>query len=197
MPESQQSTASYLAIGRIIAPHGIRGEVKVEVMTDFPERFKPGARAFLGVSNDDSSARPVKISAARPHKGGFLVKLDVIPDRNAAELVRDRYLLIPEAEAMPLGDHENYLHDLIGLRVETTDGQLLGELMEVLFTKANDVYVVRGPDGEVLLPAIRDVVLQVDLAARCMVVAIPEGLFADAIPETEQIQEAGDASYGE
>lgn len=187
MPESKQTAPSYLAIGRIIAPHGIRGEVKVEVLTDFPERFKPGSRALLGAGSEDPEARPVKIVAARPHKGGLLVKLDIVPDRNAAELVRDRYLLIPEAEAMPLGDHENYLHDLVGLQVETTDGQLLGELREVLFTKANDVYVVRGPDGEVLLPAIRDVVLRVDLPARRMIVALPEGLLADALPEDDLI----------
>ena len=77
---------------------------------------------------------------------------------------------------MPLGEHENYVHDLIGLQVETTDGEALGELTEILFTRANDVYVVRGPGGEVLLPALRDVVLQVDLAARKMAVALPEGL---------------------
>jgi 16S rRNA processing protein RimM len=185
MPESTQTPTGYLAIGRIIAPHGIRGEVKVELMTDFPERFKAGARAFLGTGTDDPDARPVKIVAARPHKGGFLVKLDAVPDRNAAELVRDRYLLIPAADAMPLGEHENYLHDLVGLQVMTANGQDLGQLREVLFTKANDVYVVRGPAGEVLLPAIRDVVLQVDVPARRMVVALPEGLLDDADPETE------------
>jgi len=186
MPESPQTTNGYLAIGRIIAPHGIRGEVKVEVLTDFPERFKPGAHVFLGAGTEDPEARPAKIVAARPHKGGFLVKLDIVPDRNAAELVRNRYLLIPAADAMPLGEHENYLHDLIGLQVETTDGQHLGELREVLFTNANDVYVVRGPAGEVLLPAIRDVVLQVDLSTRRMVVALPEGLLDPAEPETDR-----------
>jgi 16S rRNA processing protein RimM len=186
MPESQQTTNGYLAIGRIIAPHGIRGEVKVEVLTDFPERFKPGAHVFLGAGTEDPEARPARIAAARPHKGGFLVKLDSVPDRNAAELMRNRYLLIPAADAMPLGEHENYLHDLIGLEVETTDGQHLGELREVLFTNANDVYVVRSPAGEVLLPAIRDVVLQVDLSARRMVVALPEGLLGAAEPETDR-----------
>jgi 16S rRNA processing protein RimM len=185
MPEPKQVTAEYLAIGRISSPHGIRGEVKVEVMTDFPERFKPGSTAFLGAGSVDPAVRPVKIVASRPHKGGLLVKLDVIPDRNAAELVRDQYLLIPEADAMPLGDHENYLHDLIGLQVVTDDGQSLGELQEVLFTKANDVYVVRSPAGEVLLPAIRDVVLKVDLIARRMVVTVPEGLLADTSPEPD------------
>ena len=185
MPESPQTTNAYLAIGRIIAPHGIRGEVKVEVLTDFPERFKPGAHVFLGAGTEDPAARPAKIAAARPHKSGFLVKLDVVPDRNAAELVRNRYLLIPAADAMPLGEHENYLHDLMGLEVETTDGQHLGELREVLFTNANDVYVVRGPAGEVLLPALRDVVLQVDLSAQRMVVALPEGLLDAAEPEAD------------
>ncbi len=187
MPGSKQAAANYLAIGRIIAPHGIRGEVKVEALTDFPERFKAGSNAFLGAGTEDPAARPVKISAARPHKGGFLVKLDSVPDRNAAELLRGRYLLIPAADAMPLGEHENYLHDLIGLQVATVDGRDLGELREVLFTNANDVYVVRGPAGEVLLPAIRDVVLQVDLSARRMVVALPEGLFDDAVPETDEV----------
>ena len=186
MPESPQVTNGYMAIGRIIAPHGIRGEIKVEVLTDFPERFKPGTHVSLGAGTEDPEARPAKIAAARPHKGGFLVKLDIVPDRNAAELVRNRYLLIPAADAMPLGEHENYLHDLIGLEVETTDGQHLGELREVLFTNANDVYVVCGPAGEVLLPAIRDVVLQVDLPARRMVVALPEGLLDAAEPETDR-----------
>ena len=191
MPEAKQSAPSYLAVGRIIAPHGIRGEVKVEVLTDFPERFKPGFHAFLGVGSEDPAARPVKIVAVRPHKGGLLVKLDIVPDRTAAELVRDRYLLIPEAEAMPLGDHENYLHDLIGLQVATTDGRLLGTLTEVLFTKANDVYVLSGPEGEMLLPAIRDVVLQVDVPARRMVVTLPEGLLTEADLETDEVEEQG------
>jgi 16S rRNA processing protein RimM len=186
MPESPQTISGYLAIGRIIAPHGIRGEVKVEVLTDFPERFKPGVHVFLGAGTEDPEARPAKMAAARPHKGGFLVKLDIVPDRNAAELVRNRYLLIPAADAMPLGAHENYLHDLIGLKVETIDGQHLGELREVLFTNANDVYVVRGPAGEVLLPAIRDVVLRVDVPARRMVVALPEGLLDAAELETDR-----------
>lgn len=185
MAESKQPAVSYLAIGRISAAHGIRGEVKVEVLTDFPERYKPGARVYLGVGTEDPEARPVRIGAARPHKGALLVKLDRVPDRNAAELLRDQYLLIPEAEAMPLGDHENYLHDLIGLQVETADGQHLGTLQEILITKANDVYVVAGPGGEILLPALRDVILRVDLSARRMTVAVPEGLLADAEPRLE------------
>ena len=176
MPDNKRVAAGYLAIGRITGAHGIRGEVKVESLTDFPQRFTPGHRVYLGAGPDDAGARPAAITAARPHKGAMLVKLDVVPDRNAAELLRDRYLLIPEAEAMPLGEHENYAHDLVGLRVETEAGEVLGELTEILFTRANDVYVVTGPGGEVLVPALRNVVLAVDLPAHRMVVALPAGL---------------------
>jgi 16S rRNA processing protein RimM len=97
-----------------------------------------------------------------------------------AEALRDQYLLIPEADAMPLGEHENYAHDLIGLEVVTADGVTLGRMSEILFTPANDVYIVRGPRGEVLIPATRDVVLSVDLPSARMTVALPEGLLAPA-----------------
>jgi 16S rRNA processing protein RimM len=173
VPERAQKTPSYLAIGFIVGPHGVRGEVKVSVMTDFPERFRPGALVYLGTPDE---AVPVEIESARPHKGFMLVKLTLASDRNAAELLRDRLLLIPEAEAMPLGQHENYAHDLIGLVVETTEAVVLGRLAEILFTRANDVYVVQGPTGEVLVPALRDVVRSVDLVAGKMIVALPEGL---------------------
>jgi 16S rRNA processing protein RimM len=145
----------------------------VSRLTDFPERFRSGAWVYLGSPDE---AVPVEIEAARPHKGFMLVKLTSVPDRNAAELLRDRFLLIPEAEAMPLGEHENYAHDLIGLAVETTDGRSLGRLTEILFTKANDVYVVQGPSGEVLIPALQSIVRRVDLVTGQMVVALPAGL---------------------
>lgn len=167
----------YLAVGQIVGPHGIRGEVKVDVMTDFPERYRPGTTLYLGEATDDQAAIPVRIAASRPHQGRMLVKLASVADRNDAELLRGLYLLIPDREAMPLGEHENYVHDLIGLRVETEAGEALGELVEILFTPANDVYIVRGPQGEVLVPALRDVVLSVDLVARLMRVALPDGLF--------------------
>lgn len=183
MTSDQRVRAAYLAVGRITGPHGIRGEVKVESMTDFPERFARGSRVYLGSGTDDLAARPVEIMAARQHRGVMLVKLNIVPDRNVAETLRGQYLLIPEAEAMPLGEHENYAHDLIGLRVETTTGEVLGELKEIVFTRANDVYVVEGPSGEVLVPALRDVVLEVNLPARKMTVALPAGLRGPESPD--------------
>jgi 16S rRNA processing protein RimM len=165
--------ANYLAIGRITGAHGIRGEVKVEVLTDYPERFQAGARVLLGTERE---AEPVEIETARPHQEAMLVKLGSVPDRNAAELLRGQLLLIPADEAMPLGENENYVHDLIGLVVETTEGRELGKLTEVLYTGANDVYVVAGPSGEILIPALREVILTVNLSEGRMVVSLPEGL---------------------
>lgn len=176
-PTKGSASQGYLAVGNIVGVHGIRGEVKVELLTDYPERFSPGATVYFG---PESLARPVRIEAARPHKGMMLVKFAGVPDRNAAELLRDTVLLIPEEQAMPLGEGENYAHDLIGLQVETTDGRVLGKLAEILYTGANDVYVVNRPGAEVLIPALNHVVITVDLEAGRMLVQLPEGLEAPA-----------------
>lgn len=170
----ERETGGYLAVGRITGAHGIRGEVKVEVLTDYPERFRPGAQLFLG---SEAEAQPVRVAAMRPHHEMLLVKLDAVPDRTTAETLMGQLLLIPEAEAMPLGEDENYAHDLLGLSVETKEGRDLGKVTDVLATGANDVYVVRGAEGkELLIPALRAVVLRVDLATGRMLVDLPEGL---------------------
>ncbi len=129
---------------------------------------------------------PVEIAAARPHQGRWLVQFGQVNDRDAAEALREQYVLIPEADIMPLGEHENYAHDLIGLDVVTTDGVALGKLVEILFTPANDVYIVRGQPGETLIPATREVVLYVDLPTHRMTVALPEGLLAPVDENDEE-----------
>ena len=166
----------YFVIGKIVGAHGVRGEVKVSQLTDNPDRFRQGARLFL---ESEEGLLPVEIATARPHKGMMLVRLTSVADRTAAERLQWRRLFIPEAEAMPLAENENFAHDLIGLSVETVDGEALGKVSEILFTPANDVYVVAGSDGELLLPAMRDVVLQVDLQAGMMLVKVPDGLRGD------------------
>jgi 16S rRNA processing protein RimM len=171
-----------MAIGYITGAHGIRGEVKVELLTDYPERFKPGADMLIG---SETSARSYRITAARPHKLVMLVQFAGVPDRNAAAALQGQLVLIPDEEAMPLGEDENYIHDLIGLRVEDENGAVLGTLSEILTTGANDVYVVAGEEGELLLPALRDVVRQVDLAGRRVIVSVPEGLRDDSADSSE------------
>ena len=182
-PTKGQASRGYLAVGNIVGVHGIRGEVKVELLTDYPERFSPGATVYFG---PEGLARPARIEAARPHKGMMLVKFAGVPDRNAAELLRDTLLLIPEEQAMPLGEGENYAHDLIGLQVVTVDGRVLGKVAEILYTGANDVYVVNRPGAEVLIPALKEVVIKVDLEAGRMLVQLPEGLEAPAEGPAEQ-----------
>ncbi len=173
MAKAGQPEPRFLPIGKITAAHGIRGEVKVELLTDYPERFRQGAHVYVGSETD---ARPVEISAARPHHQAMLVKFASVPDRNAAELLAGELVLILTEERMPLAEGENYAHELLGLQVETTGGRALGEITDLLQTGANDVYVVAGPGGEVLIPALRDVVRSVDIDAGRMVVELPEGL---------------------
>jgi len=167
------NTPGYFVVGKIVGAHGVRGEVKVSLQTDNPDRFRSGVRLLL---ESEDGLVPVDITSVRPHKGMMLVKLASVSDRTSAENLRWRKLLIPEQDAMALGAHENYAHDLIGLNVETEAGEALGELTEILFAPANDVYIVTGSTDELLLPALRDVILRVDLDARKMIVRVPPGL---------------------
>jgi len=163
--------SKYLAIGRIITPHGVRGEVRVKVLTDFPERFNVGSELLL----EGELARR-KVISARPHKGLLLIKFAGLPDRNAVESLRGKYIFIAREDAMALKENEYYEDELVGLRVETLAGEMLGELVEVMWTGANEVYVVHGEKGELLLPAIADVVQVVDLEAGVMRVTLLPGL---------------------
>ena len=160
-----------MAVGRIVGVHGIRGEIKVKQLTDFPERFAPGSLLYL---EEESFQR--EVISARPHKGLLLVKLSGFSDRTAVEHLRGKYLFIAREEAMPLEEDEYYEDELIGLQVETMEGEALGELIEIIWTGANEVYIVKGPRGEVLIPAIADVVQEVDLDAGIMRVTLLPGL---------------------
>ena len=146
----------YMAVGLVTTSHGLRGEVKVELHTDFPERFIPGMDAYLGESLDK-----VTVSAARPHQGQLLVQFEGIDTREAADDLRGLWIFIPDDQAVELEEDTYYVHDIIGLSVQTVAGELLGTVKEVLFTGANEVYVVEPPDQpgrEILLPAIADVI---------------------------------------
>lgn len=166
----------YLAVGQIVGAHGLNGELKVEAYSDFPERFAPGATLYLG-----EDLEKVQIATVRPHKTNLLVNLDEIGDRNEAEDVRGLWLYVPEADAAELEEGQYWVHDIIGLQVVTVDGMQVGKITDVMATGANDVYVVR-PAGDinggrdVLLPAIADVVEQVDLQNGLMIVRLLEGL---------------------
>jgi len=163
----------YLAIGRILGAFGVRGEVKVEVLTDFPERFQEMKRAYIGKGDD---VRPVAVLGSRFHRRRVLLRLEGCPDRSAAQRLRGQWLYIPVDEAVPLAEDEYYEYEVLGLRVETVEGEFLGHVREVIFTGANEVFIVEGEQGELLLPVLKDVVLEIDRSGERVLVALPPGL---------------------
>jgi 16S rRNA processing protein RimM len=168
--------AGYLAVGQVIGVHGLRGDIKVELHTDFPERFAPGAVLRMGVD-----LKPLTVRDARPHKGHLLLRCAEVPDRTAAEALRGTWLFVSEDDAVELEAGAYWIHDIVGLSVETVEGVRLGQISDVLATGANDVYVVQPAPGvnqgrELLIPALEGVIEAVDLARGTMCVRLPEGL---------------------
>jgi len=168
----------YLAVGRVLRPHGLRGELRVEIITDYPERLRQHVFFYLASPDSPEVVRRYPVEGVRQHKGALLLKLGGCDDRDAAEGLRGMLVQVPLEDAVPLEEGEYYHFQLMGLRVETEDGQWLGQLVEVLSTGANDVYIVRGPRGELLLPAVDDVVRELDLASKRMVVRLMRGMLA-------------------
>lgn len=162
----------YIAIGRVATAHGIQGEVRVELHTDFPERFAPQVKVFLS-----DQLTPATIEYARPHKQQMLVKFVDFETRNDAETLRNQWLFVPASEAVTLEADTYWVHDIIGLQAQTESGERLGVVTDVLFTGANEVYVVQESNGhELLLPAIAEVVQTVDLAAGTITVRLLPGM---------------------
>lgn len=162
--------ADRLVVGRIVKAHGIRGEVVVDVVSDAPDRFAAGA-ALL------DRDRTLTIEAARAHQGRLLVKFAEVPDRTAAEGMRGIVLTIPIEEAAPPPEGAWYPHQMEGLLVVDAAGAELGRWARVESSPAHDVWVVRTDGGEVLVPAVREIVREVDIEAGRIVIDPPEGLF--------------------
>jgi 16S rRNA processing protein RimM len=156
-----------------VAPHGIRGEVRLRLETDFPARFGGLRRAYLV---RDGKAEEVILEAARPHRDGLLVSIRGVADRTSAEGWRDAAIAVPRADLVPLSHDSFYVFEIIGMRVRTDDGRDLGTVDEVMRGPANDVYVVRGGKREILVPAVRQVVREVDRRAGVILVTLPAGL---------------------
>jgi 16S rRNA processing protein RimM len=170
-PGEKRASPTAIVVGTILGAHGVRGEVRVAPDTDNPDRFRPGSIVALeGVGER-------RIESVRGAGGSFIVRLEGIADRSAAAALRGRVLTVPIADAR--AESEGHLWaDLIGLRVEREDGRHLGTIADVLRTGGGaDVLVVRAPEGkELLLPAIGDVVLGVDLGRGRVVVRPQEEL---------------------
>ena len=166
----------YLVVGRILRPHGIRGELRVEIITDYPERLGHHPCFYLASPHTPEAVQRYPVEKLRRHRDALLLKLDGCDNRSDAEGLRGMLVQIPIENAVPLEEGEYYHFQLIGVRVETERGEWMGQVVEVLDTGANDVYVVRGPWGEVLLPAVDEVVLELDLELKRMVVHLLPGM---------------------
>ena len=164
------SESQDVIVGRIRGPWGLRGDLKVEVLTDFDQRFAPGSVLYL-------RDQPVRVEAARKIKGGLRVKLDTVNDRNSSESLRGQYLTVPQTEVYSLPEGSYFHFQIMDLEVWTEQGEHLGTVKEIISTGANDVYVIgREERTDLLLPALSGVVLKVDIEGHCMTVRLPEGL---------------------
>lgn len=153
--------SGYFTVARIVAPFGVLGEVKAELLTDFPERLAKRRTVFLGREGEEPRAYALR--GVRFHQRRALLALDGCDDRTAAEALRGQLVQIPETEAAKLPADTYYLHQIIGLQVWGSDGLPYGTITAILATPGNDVYVVEGERGRFLLPAVPVFVLSVDL----------------------------------
>lgn len=165
----------FLAVGRVLRPHGVRGELLLETLTEFPAHLSQVAQVYVGADNDPDP-QPHPLQRARLHRGELLLQLGDCADREAADAYRGQLVFIRVDQAAPLPPGRYYHHQIIGLTVITDEGETLGQIAEILETGANDVYVVVGPNGEILLPALHSVIQAIDLEAQTMRVHLLEGL---------------------
>lgn len=164
----------YLQVGVITSTHGLKGEVKVFPTTDDPGRFQKLKRVWLDTG---AGYQELEIIQVRFFKQFVILKFRGHEDINEVEAYRKKGLYVSREDAVPLKENEYFIADLIGLQVESDEGALLGQLTDVLATGANDVYVVKTKEGkEILLPAIRQCILSVDMEQRRMQVHLLKGL---------------------
>ncbi len=165
----------FLVVGKLHKPHGVRGEMRMSVWTDFPERIVPGVELLVG-----REYRPLIVRSVRWHHQDMLIAFEEYRDRDQVGELRNQLLYVRAADRPELEEGEFYLHQLLGLRVVSDEGEDLGRVEKILETGANNVFIVRSSDGgEVLLPDIDSVVLSIDLAAGEIRVHLLPGLLPD------------------
>ncbi|TRM12379.1 ribosome maturation factor RimM [Lentibacillus cibarius] len=161
--------------GRIVNTHGVKGEVKVQRITDFDDRFAIGNRLML--EKEHGQIEELEIDGHRIHKGFDLIHFKGYDNINDVEQWKGHYLKITEDQLTELDEGEFYYHEIIGCSVYLTNGDKLGNIKEILAPGANDVWVVQREKGkDVLIPYIADVVKEVDVSAQKVVIEPMEGL---------------------
>ena len=180
VPTSDLSSDVLVAVGRIIGAHGREGEIRVKATSDVPGRFDEGQTLYVsrdGVSPEERTYQVAKTrSTGSKGKDILIISLRGCRDRDQALRMAGLWLCVLQSEVPSAEEGEYFHYELLGLQVRTVEGEDLGEVVEILETGSNDVYVVRGAAGEILVPALSKVVREIDIASGLMVVDLPEGL---------------------
>ena len=166
-------TSSLVPVGRVIKTHGVRGALKVRPYGETMGELGAGEKLFFMEAGEQQQLTLVSL---RAQKRGWIAQFEEIENFDRAQALTGKEILIDEDRLPPLSEGEYYHFQLIGLSVETKEGKPLGTLSAVFETPGNDVYVVESGEKELLIPAIEDVICEVDLRSRKLIVDLPEGL---------------------
>lgn len=164
----------FLIIGKIKRVHGIKGEVQLQVLTDYPEKIRAGLVVFIAGTEGE---RRLIVEKARSTNNALILKFEEVNHRDEAEALKGATIEIPfeAAEKLPPGSY--WYHDVIGILVYDTSGAFLGRVTDILRTGSNDVYLVKSEAGrEFYIPAIKEVVKEIDVEKHKMVIAPMPGL---------------------
>jgi 16S rRNA processing protein RimM len=168
------SELEYITIGHILGPRGTKGKLKVKAATDFPQHFAPSSTIYI-------NHQPMTIDSTEWHKGNPIIKLSNVDSVEDGQRLVGQAIEIHRSQLHPLPQGQYYHFQLIGLEVETTRGEPLGNITEIITTESkdiNDIYVVNGNRGEILIPAIEDVVKSIDLEQGRIIIEPIKGLLS-------------------
>ncbi|MFC2059786.1 ribosome maturation factor RimM [Chloroflexota bacterium] len=167
----KSSDLEFITIGHILAPWGIEGKLKVKVVTDFPQRFTASSKVYI-------NRQPNTIDSIQWHKGKAIIKLNTIDSFEDAQNLRGQPVEIHHSQLYTLPEGQYFHFQLIGLKVWTTRGELLGHITDVLTSASNDNYIVSTAKGDLLIPAVEDIVKSINLSDGRMVIEPIKGLLS-------------------
>lgn len=167
----------FLIVAEVLKPHGVRGEVRVRLLTDFPERIPDLKALYLGTDPTINKATAYDLERVRLQDDYGILKFKGLDNRDDVENWRGLFLMIETTNAVPLDDDEFYTYQLIGMTMITEAGLVIGTIKDIMETGANDVYIVQGSEyGEILIPEVPDLFVELDFDEGVVTVRLPEGL---------------------
>jgi 16S rRNA processing protein RimM len=170
-----QQPPEFLAVGRILRPHGVRGNLLIKAESELIKSISPGSEIFVG-----SAHSPFTVKYMSPHRDQYILSLEMLYSRDDAEAYRESFIYVRFENTASLPENVFFYWQLLGLEVHSDEDENLGSLQDIIETGANDVYVVRSEKGdELLLPAIESVIKSINLDENLMIVHLIPGLRPD------------------